>query len=41
MDKREDENDEDVNEDIGMLVDEHIRIFDPNTGEDLVNQRGD
>jgi len=30
-----------VNENSGILIDEHIKIFDPNTNETLINKRGE
>ena len=30
-----------IDENSGVLVDEHIKIFDPNTDEVLINKRGE
>lgn len=30
-----------INENSGILVDEHLRIFDPETNKDVINKRGE
>jgi len=35
------ETEDNIDENSGILVDEHIKIFDPNTDEVLINKRGE
>ena len=37
----EEDNEPKIDENSGILVDEHIKIFDPNSHEVLINKRGD